>query len=78
MENEYFMRQVYDNVAGASQINLNTGWLKNFRILIPPIDLQNQFTTFVTQVDKSKLVAQRGAVGRFFHKRDSLHRIYLQ
>ena len=54
MENEYFMRQVYDNVAGASQINLNTGWLKNFRILIPPIDLQNQFTSFVEQTDKSK------------------------
>lgn len=56
MENEYFMRQVYDNVAGASQINLNTGWLKNFRILIPPIDLQNQFTSFVEQTDKSKFM----------------------
>ena len=56
MENEYFMRQVYDNVAGASQINLNTGWLKNFRILIPPIDMQNQFTSFVEQTDKSKFM----------------------
>ena len=59
MENEYFMRQVYDNVAGASQINLNTGWLKNFRILIPPIDLQNQFTSFVEQTDKSKSAIQQ-------------------
>ena len=58
MENNYFMRQVYDNVAGASQINLNTGWLKNFRILIPPIELQQQFAAFVEQTDKSKLAIQ--------------------
>ena len=54
MENDYFMRQVYDNVAGASQINLNTGWLKNFRILIPSMKLQEQFAAFVEQTDKSK------------------------
>lgn len=58
MEDSYFMKQVYDNVAGASQINLNTGWLKNFRILIPPIELQRQFASFVSQVDKSKAVVQ--------------------
>ena len=59
MENEYFMRQVYDNVAGASQINLNTGWLKNFRILVPPLELQNTFEAFVEQTDKSKLEVQK-------------------
>ena len=59
MENEYFMRQVYDNVAGASQINLNTGWLKNFRILVPPMELQNQFAAFVEQTDKSKSAIQQ-------------------
>ena len=59
MENDYFMRQVYDNVAGASQINLNTGWLKNFRILIPSMELQEQFAAFVEQTDKSKLVVQQ-------------------
>ena len=59
MENDYFMRQVYDNVAGASQINLNTGWLKNFRILIPSMKLQEQFAVFVEQTDKSKLEIQK-------------------
>lgn len=59
MENDFFMRQVYDNVAGASQINLNTGWLKNFRILIPSMEQQNQFATFVEQTDKSKLAVQQ-------------------
>jgi len=59
MENDYFMRQVYDNVAGASQVNLNTGWLKNFRILIPSMELQEQFATFVEQTDKSKMAIQQ-------------------
>ena len=59
MENEYFMRQVYENVAGASQVNLNTGWLKDFRILVPPIELQNQFAAFVEQTNKSKLAVQQ-------------------
>ena len=59
MENDYFMRQVYDNVAGVAQINLNTGWLKNFRILLPPYELQEQFAAFVEQTDKSKLAVQQ-------------------
>lgn len=59
MEDPFFMKQVYDNVAGASQINLNTGWLKNFRIIVPPLDLQKQFAAFVEQVDKSKVIVQK-------------------
>lgn len=59
MEDPFFMKQVYDNVAGASQINLNTGWLKNFRIIVPPLDLQKQFAAFVEQVDKSKVAVQK-------------------
>ena len=56
MEDAHFMEQVYQNVKGASQVNLNTGWLKNFEILIPPEDLQIEFDRFVAQVDKSKVV----------------------
>ena len=63
---------------GANIQNLNQQILATLDIPLPPLDLQNQFADFVAQVDKSKLVAQRGAVGRFFHKDDSLHRIYLQ
>ncbi len=59
MENDYFMRQVYDSVAGVAQVNLNTGWLKNFHILIPPYELQQQFTAFVEQTDKSKLAIRQ-------------------
>ena len=64
--------------SGTAQPQLPISTMNKIRLIVPPLDLQNQFADFVAQVDKSKLVAQRGAVGRFFHKRDSLHRIYLQ
>ena len=70
----------FENIAGAKATiaHLPGIKLKQLNVVLPPLDLQNQFADFVAQVDKSKLVAQRGAVGRFFYKRDSLHRIYLQ
>ena len=59
MENDYFMQQVLDNVSGASQINLNTGWLKNFQILLPDLEMQTRFEVFCNQVDKSKLAVKQ-------------------
>lgn len=44
---------------GGNQPNLNIGIIKSFPVLLPPIDLQNQFADFVTQVDKSKLAIQK-------------------
>ena len=43
------------NRRGIRQKNLNLGMIKEFEIPVPPIDLQNQFATFVQQVDKLKV-----------------------
>ena len=59
MEDDHFMVQVQSHVSGASQVNLNTGWLKRFSILIPPIELQQEFAAFVSQVDKSRFAVQQ-------------------
>ena len=59
MENEHFMEQVYQNIKGASQVNLNTGWLKEFEILIPSMEKQIKFDNFYKQVDKSKFAIQK-------------------
>ena len=59
MEDAHFVEQVYQNVKGASQINLNTGWLKDFEILIPPMFLQIKFDDFIQQINKSKDVVQK-------------------
>ncbi|MBQ0017593.1 MAG: restriction endonuclease subunit S [Clostridiales bacterium] len=56
MENDCFMEQVYQNVKGASQVNLNTGWLKEFEILMPSMEMQIEFDNFCKQVDKSKFI----------------------
>lgn len=41
MYSESFSKQVKQNVKGASQINLNTGWLSKFIIGLPDIATQN-------------------------------------
>ena len=55
MRDDFFAEQVKQKVVGGGQPNLNTGWLKEFKIIIPSVELQNKFATFVEQTDKLKL-----------------------
>ena len=48
-----------DMAKGGNQLNLNTGIIKKFPVLIPPLKSQNQFAAFVEQIDKLKLTMQR-------------------
>lgn len=58
-----YMIMSYDrlrNLAqGGNQPNLNGNMIKNFTVLVPPVELQMQFVKFVEQVDKSKIVIQK-------------------
>jgi len=56
MRDEFFATQVSAHVKGGGQPNLNTGWLKEFKIIVPDIDSQKQFDDFCKQVDKSKFI----------------------
>ena len=58
MDNDEFMDQVAANAVGSSQVNLNTGWLKNFKILVPPMEDQILLAEFLYQSDKSKLIEE--------------------
>ena len=53
----------YDNLRdmakGGNQPNLNGNMIKNYPILCPPRELQEQFAAFVEHVGKSKLEIQR-------------------
>ena len=42
---------------GAGQPNLNGNMIKNFQVLVPPIELQKEYVDFVHQTDKSKVIA---------------------
>ena len=53
---QYFLRCA-KQTTGIASINMTQ--LKALPVLIPPLDLQNQFADFVEQVDKSKLAIQK-------------------
>ena len=60
----HFLKLQYMELRGAStntdgRGDLNLKIIGNYPIMIPPIELQNQFATFVEQTDKSKLTIQQ-------------------
>ena len=56
MRDEFFAKQVSEHVKGGGQPNLNTGWLKEFKIIVPGLEGQKEFDDFCKQVDKSKVI----------------------
>ena len=58
-----YMIMSYDrlrNLAqGGNQPNLNGNMIKNFTVLVPPVELQGKFVGFVEQIDKSKVAVQK-------------------
>ena len=52
-------KQIDGLQAGSTVAYLSIAMTKQLDIMIPPIDLQNQFATFVEQTDKSKFVVQQ-------------------
>ena len=49
-----------DTAPDGTQPNLNTGIMKSFRQILPPLPLQNRFADFVRAADKLKVEMQRG------------------
>ncbi|MBQ3546089.1 MAG: restriction endonuclease subunit S, partial [Lachnospiraceae bacterium] len=56
MYSKSFERQVYANVKGASQVNLNTGWLSKFEVTLPDILMQGEI---VKKLDKCVAVIKK-------------------
>lgn len=49
-------RQIEESVKGIAQKTLNLSEIKKMRIPVPCLQEQNDFSTFVTQIDKSKVM----------------------
>ena len=47
------------SLKGIGVPNLHLGEIKKTKIIVPPIELQNEFEVFAKQVDKSKVVVQK-------------------
>ena len=59
MNCDSFLDNALKGVAGSASPHINVGDIKAFNMIMPPMELQNQFTAFVKQVDKSKVVVQK-------------------
>ncbi len=46
-------------MGGAAITRLTIAKLNEIRVIVPPIELQEQFATFVSQTDKSRLTIQQ-------------------
>ena len=53
------MTQIREKTGGAAQQHFNVGGYKAMRLIMPPMELQEQFATFVEQTDKSKFEIQQ-------------------
>lgn len=54
LNNEEMYLDIRNNMGGAAITRLTIAKLNAIKIIVPPIDLQNQFADFVNQIDKSK------------------------
>ena len=57
MNCDSFLDNALKGIAGSASPHINVGDIKSFKMIMPPIELQNQFADFVQQVDKSKSIA---------------------
>ena len=56
-----FRKQIDSMQAGSTVAYLSIAMLKNLRVMVPPIEVQNAFVSFVAQLDKSKFI---GTIGK--------------
>ena len=59
LQSDYFDDAVLSKVRGGTQKFISLGDIRKLEILVPPLELQEQFATFVEQVDKSKAAVQK-------------------
>ena len=66
-------KQIEERVKGIAQKTLNLSEIRKITIPVPPIDLQNDFASFVQQIDKSKFVVQKS-----LEKAETLYKSLMQ
>ena len=59
MNCDSFLDNALKGIAGSASPHINVGDIKSFKMIMPPIELQNQFAAFVAQTDKSKFEIQK-------------------
>ena len=59
LNNENMYSDIRSNMGGAAITRLTIAKLNVIRIIVPPLELQNQFADFARAIDKSKVAVQK-------------------
>ena len=59
LRSDSFVSFINEKVAGAKMPRVSMNVFREFECILPPIELQNEFSSFVEQVDKSKFEIQK-------------------
>ncbi len=73
MNFDSFFRRVTQGVSGSASPHINVADIKAFRIMMPPLGLQNQFAAFVEKTDRTK-----AAVKQVLAKAETLKKALMQ
>ena len=73
MAQPYIKNQADKRIKGIGVPDLHLNQIREFDILLPPLELQNQFKAFVQQIDKSKFAVQKS-----LEKTETLYKSLMQ
>ncbi len=59
MNCDSFLNNALKGMSGSASPHINVGDIRVFNMIMPPIELQKQFSEFTSQVDKSKVAVQK-------------------
>ena len=59
MAQPYIKNQADKRIKGIGVPDLHLNQIREFEVLVPPLELQNQFNSFVHQIDKSKFEIEK-------------------
>ena len=60
MQSDAIQTQLMSNIKGVAVKHLHLNVISSTKVIVPPLDVQESFSLFVAQVDKSKFVIQYG------------------
>ena len=73
LNNEDMYSNIRNNMGGAAITRLTIAKLNIIKIVVPPLELQNQFADFVQQINKSKLSVQKS-----LDRLETLKKVFMQ
>ena len=59
LQSDYFDDAVLNKIRGGTQKFISLGDIRKLTVIVPPMGLQEQFSAFVAQIDKSKVAVQK-------------------